>query len=145
MATVLRPEDMESRITDTAVTAEGHVMSIVTATGHVDLCAVNGIAYAVAYSSTEEYINSAWTAQASVPVALIRAPGTIVRLQLLATNQAITRGDPIKTSTLGHVDLGTWSVPPTIAELRAFCGKALESKALNTGGTILVLWKPTWF
>ena len=136
----------ESRICDSAVTYGGFVLKLVN-TGHVDLCGAGEASYGIAAKSTREWVpavatGGAWTATASRPVEIQRVGEALV--QVLATNQVIAIGDPLTTTAGGTVDLGTWSVPPTIAELRAHVGLALEAKGLNAGGVVKALLWIMW-
>lgn len=129
------PDGMESRVCDSAVSYSGLVVYLLS-TGHVDLATSATHVYGVCLKSTEEWVNGAWTAQSGKPVTLQFEGVAVVRCD--ATHTAIAIGDPVKMDTAGYVNKGSFSTPPTLAELQNHVGIALSALALNTAGTVRV-------
>jgi len=135
MSIAMLNDGMESRITDSAISYAGLVVYLLS-TGHVDLATSATHVYGVTLKSTEEWVAGAWTAQASVPVTLQFEGVAVCRCD--ATHTAIAIGDPVRVDTAGYVNQGSFSTPPTRAELQNHVGIALSALALNTAGTVRV-------
>lgn len=142
MSRVRRPDEMESRITDLAISAKGFILRLVAVTGHVTLAGADEKFYGVAYTDTKVPVTAAdgsmtYTATASLPVA-IQTDGVAV-VQVLATNTAIAIGQAVQTAAGGRVNIFTPAgATPTGVELESIVGTALDTKALNAGGTMRV-------
>jgi hypothetical protein len=126
----------------TSLDDSGYVLKFDATNNVVDKAGAGEVPFAVNQKSTADPQNpSSFLTGSQLPEGIPVFRDGMAELQLLATNSAISVGDPVGTAAGGKVNkitISTADVGSLYNSLKSLVGIAMEAKNANSGGKILV-------